>query len=647
MAFYSGRSWAFCHITPIKQRRCLVFLKHKFPLFLLLLLISICPVHMDALCFAGQNVPVEIVTCTGLSPDTFLTSWNLAGPVRVFERNADASDIDRQMSVFKMPPPDAETIRASIQSGSLNIMKKTYPWKVYRSGKNSIDLAEALDRRLFVFAYAYTEIVMEDSQTVITGLGSDDAIRVWLNDELVHENWTERQLNEDDDLFSLHMKKGRNSLLLHVQNREYDWGFAFRPLSRKSLPEILVEQAAQGDLDAMQFLISMKTGLNATVENGLNAVNAAKLNGRQKALELLVSSDADTSLVMPPLASIADFTLSRRIDQNAPGIAVLVARNGSIVFKKGYGLAHAEKGIQIKPETIFRIGSVTKQFVASAILKLKETGMLSLDDRLDKYIPDFPRGNEVSIHHLLTHTSGIRTYTSTPDFMSKVTQYIDPDSVVSHIKTLGFSFDPGSSWEYSNSGYFLLGMILQKITGLTWGDYLEKIFFDPLGMDHTGVYSNGTVYENEATGYSYGDEKASIALDWNMSRAGGAGALYSNVRDLFLWNEGIFKGGILSQASLDAAFTPVRLNDGTTPAPLGNSGYGYGWSIGTVRGLKEIGHSGGLNGFNTHLLRYPEQDLTVAVLCNCLPNMPGLSPAQISRELASLFLWQEMESPDR
>lgn len=320
------------------------------------------------------------------------------------------------------------------------------------------------------------------------------------------------------------------------------------------------------------------------------------------------------------------------------GVAVLVARDGKIVFQGGFGLADLERKTPVTVETKFRIGSITKQFTAAAILKLAEQGKLAVTDPLSKFFPDFPRGGEVTLRHLLTHTSGIHSYTDKPDFLAKVSQPIAPAALVESFKNDPPDFAPGAGFHYDNSGYFLLGEIVAKISGKPFGEYLRATFFEPLGMKDTGVFVNANPPAGMARGYSAVDGKITPALDWNMSWAGGAGALYSTVGDLFRWDEALFGGRVVNEASFQAATTPVVL-----PPNVDGMKYGYGLVMSEFKRLPTIGHSGGLNGWSSDLLRLPEQHCTVVALANASPPPPELAPAKISHALAEKLLADEIK----
>lgn len=334
-------------------------------------------------------------------------------------------------------------------------------------------------------------------------------------------------------------------------------------------------------------------------------------------------------------AQKADALLSGLIETNEPGLSVLVAQNGKILFEKGYGLADREHHVPVIPQTTFRIGSIGKQFTASAILKLQEKKKLSINDKLSKYFPDFPRGDEVTLRHLLTHTSGIHSYTEKDGFIEGVTSAIKPDDLINSFKNDPYDFDPGKKWHYNNSGYFLLGRIVEKVSGQSYGDFLQKNFFQPLGMTNTGVYRAHLGLPHEAMGYWLEGAVFTNAVNWDMSWAGGAGTLYSTVEDLFRWNEGIFNGRVLDAASLDAAFTPVKQYENQLNS---DSGYGLGWFIYRHRGLREISHAGGLNGYHSFLLRVPEEKFTVTVLANADPGRTHAMPDLLALRLADIFL---------
>ena len=322
------------------------------------------------------------------------------------------------------------------------------------------------------------------------------------------------------------------------------------------------------------------------------------------------------------------------IEANDPGLAVLAAQDGKILFEKGCGLADQEHHVPVIPQTTFLIGSVTKQFTASAILKLQEEGKLSVNDKLSKYIPGFPRGNEVTLRQLLTHTSGIHNYNDDPGFFDRATNDTT-EAFIEAMKQEPYDFDPGTKWSYVNSGYMVLGYIVAKVSGQSYGDFLRENFFQPLGMTNTGVFRAQLALPHEALGYSLGTNGFKPELNSDSSWAGGAGALYSTVEDLYRWNEGIFNGRVLDTASLKAAFTPVKMCENQVNS---DSGYGFGWSIKRYRKLPVIWHAGGVDGFRSILLRLPGEAFTVTILANAGPGRTNAILEVLAAQLMNIYL---------
>jgi len=332
-----------------------------------------------------------------------------------------------------------------------------------------------------------------------------------------------------------------------------------------------------------------------------------------------------------------DNYMSTMTGESTPGAAVLVARDGKIIFSKGYGMANIAQGQAVTPETAFRIGSVSKQFTAAAIMRLMEAGKLKLDDTLSRFYPDFPKGDKVTFYHLLTHTSGIRSYTDEPEFMGAVTRRCNADSLIAKIAKKPYDFEPGTSWHYNNSAYFILGELIAKISEKSYADFLNDTFFKPLGMQHTDVYSRKNRPGIEATGYSQFSGNTEPALNWDMGWAGGAGVLYSTVGDLFLWTQALMDGRVLSSEWKEKAFTPATLNNGSKAETRLGGDYGFGWLMAETNGKKRIGHGGGLHGFLSDLNFFPDENVVVVVLTNISPT-ETLIPGRISAEIyASLF----------
>jgi CubicO group peptidase (beta-lactamase class C family) len=322
-----------------------------------------------------------------------------------------------------------------------------------------------------------------------------------------------------------------------------------------------------------------------------------------------------------------------------PGAAVLIARDGKVLFQAGFGLADIAKKTPITPETKFRIGSVTKQFTAAAILRLADEGKLSLMDPLSNFFPGFTYGDVITVHHLLTHTSGIRSYTDQPDFMAHVTKPVSPEELISRIRQYVPEFIPSSRFHYNNSAYFLAGEIVARVSGKPFAAYLRETFFEPLGMKDTGIYVNASPPPGVAVGYAIEGGKANPVIDWDMSWAGGAGALYSTVGDLMRWNEGLYSGKVIKEASLKLQTSPISLPEG-----VDGMRYGCGLIVSEYHGLPMLSHSGGLHGWSSDLLWLPEQRCTVVTLVNAMPSAPGHDPSTLTRGLVDEFLAEEIRN---
>jgi CubicO group peptidase (beta-lactamase class C family) len=300
---------------------------------------------------------------------------------------------------------------------------------------------------------------------------------------------------------------------------------------------------------------------------------------------------------------------------------VLVAQDGKVLLDKGYGFANLEWQVPNTPTTKFRLGSITKQFTAASILLLEERGKLKVEDPVKKYMPDAPAAwDKVTIFHVLTHTSGIPSFTSFPEFRSKEAQAMTPQQLVDWFRDKPLEFEPGTKWNYSNSGYVLLGYLIEKISGQSYIDFLQQNIFTPLGMKDSGYDSNSTVIAHRAAGYAPGKDGPENAGFVHMSIPFSAGALYSTTEDLLRWEQGLFGGKVLKPESLVKMTTPFKQD------------YAFGLAVLTRNGHKVITHDGGIEGFNTSLAYYPDDKLVVAVLAN----LNGQVPGQLTGRLAQV-----------
>lgn len=301
-----------------------------------------------------------------------------------------------------------------------------------------------------------------------------------------------------------------------------------------------------------------------------------------------------------------------------PGAAIIVTKNGKAIFRKGYGMADLGAKQAIDPNMVFRLGSITKQFTATAILMLAEQGKLSTSDDIRKYLPDFPdKGKTITIEHLLTHTSGIPSYTGQLKFQANMAQDMTVDGMIATFKDLPLEFTPGDRFAYNNSGYFLLGAIIEKVSGMRYADFVAARIFTPLGMQHAAYEGHERTPFVQAQGYSRKDEAFVRAAPISMTQPYAAGSLVSTVDDLARWDQALTSGKLLSQASWKQAFTPYTTTDKQS------TGYGYGWDIGTLQGSATIAHGGGINGFATYAVRLPKEGVYVAVLSNSDSGLPS------------------------
>ncbi len=307
------------------------------------------------------------------------------------------------------------------------------------------------------------------------------------------------------------------------------------------------------------------------------------------------------------LASKLDALLSGYQKNRAFIGSALIAKDGKVILEKGYGMANIELDVPNGPDTKFRLGSITKQFTATAILQLEEQGKLSVTDNACKYLPECPESwKAITIHQLLSHTSGIPSYTDGPEFAQPKMMRIPlkPVEILMLTKDKPLEFQPGEKWKYDNSGYIFLGVIIEKVSGEKYADYLKKHIFGVLEMQDSGYDDSRIVLKNRAQGYRSAGNEFRNADYLDMSLPYAAGSLYSTVNDLYRWDRALYADKVLSKASREKMWTPVKNN------------YAYGWITGQTHKHKQVSHGGGINGFATFIARYPDDDAVVIVLSN-------------------------------
>lgn len=313
---------------------------------------------------------------------------------------------------------------------------------------------------------------------------------------------------------------------------------------------------------------------------------------------------------------------------NEPGAAIIITKNGKEIYSKGFGMANLELNVPMKPEMIFRLGSITKQFTAVSILLLEEQGKLSIKDNICKYLPEYPTHDDViSIENLLTHTSGIPSFTSFPNGFEIEQMKLTTVELLDLFKDKPLDFKPGERFAYSNSGYAVLGAIIESVSKMSYEEFIEREVFEKLGMKYSSYDHPEEVIKNKISGYNKDSLEYKKADYSTMCAPFSAGALRSNVKDLAIWNKAIHEGQLISVENLSRAFMPFELNSGEL------SNYGFGWSSKSFLNHQLYHHGGGIFGFLTSGFYFPEKDIYVAVLSNNTSSNPELVNFLISTKL--------------
>ncbi len=361
----------------------------------------------------------------------------------------------------------------------------------------------------------------------------------------------------------------------------------------------------------MKTVWKMRLMASALVSVGMLSTTGLVFAEQGKAQTSTQSSAQSSEQVSSPLIKQLDAIASKYYPADQPGASVLVMKEGKVLLRKGYGLAKVEDKQVIRPEYVFRLGSITKQFTAVAIMQLVDQGKLSLDDPLTKFFPEFTEtAKKVTVEHLLTHTSGIPSYTSKPGFIAMMGQDRTVQQMLEMMRRDRLEFEPGSAWKYNNSGYFILGAIIENVSGETYADYVAKHIFEPLGMRDSAYEGYARSKQTSVSGYTAKDKNFQLTPTISMTIPYAAGALTSNVDDMAKWDSAIASGKLLKAESWKRVFTDYRLSSGQT------TNYGYGWEIGALEGKKMYAHSGGINGFRTHALSLPTEKIYAVVLVN-------------------------------
>ena len=331
------------------------------------------------------------------------------------------------------------------------------------------------------------------------------------------------------------------------------------------------------------------------------------------------------------LAARIDATVARYYKADGPGATLIVVKDGKTVLRKAYGMADVAAKVPMRPDATLRLGSLTKQFTAVAIMMLVDEGKLATTDPIARFLPDYPtQGRLITVEHLLTHTSGIVSYTGKPDFLSLAQHDMTVPQMIDYFKNDPVEFAPGTRYAYNNSGYFLLGAIIEKLSGQSYAKFVEQRIFVPLGMEHTAYEGHERALTLRALGHEKTDKGYRPGQPLSMSQPFAAGALVSTVDDLARWDAAITAGELLKPASWKQVFTAYRLADGKSTS------YGYGWDVGSLRGVPSVAHGGNINGFATYAVRIPQEKVYVALLTNSEDGMAA--PSTVASQAAAVAI---------
>jgi D-alanyl-D-alanine carboxypeptidase len=354
----------------------------------------------------------------------------------------------------------------------------------------------------------------------------------------------------------------------------------------------------------------------------MRTITAVLLTALNVSLHPLLADDID------------DYVAKEMQKQNVPGLSLAIVKDGKVTKAKGYGLANVELAVPATERTAYQWASITKQFTGAAIQMLAVDEKLKIDDLLTKYYPTAPPAwSNMTLRHLLTHTSGIKSYTSIPGFGKNPRKDYTGEEIIDLVRRLPLEFKPGERHNYSNTGYFLLGYVVEKVSGLNYGEFVAARIFRPLKMETASFNDRSRIIPNRASGYVTVDRKLQNAEFVSPSQPFAAGGLIGTVLDLAKWDAALYSDVLLPRAARDEMWTPVKLNSGETFP------YGFGWSFGEFRDRLYMAHGGGIPGFSTYIARFTKEKVTVIVLMNS-----GGDAQKIANQIAGMEIF---DSPKR
>lgn len=579
------------------------------------LLTKICNIVIGiALLTFPSKTTAQTAKYTGLESGTFMQRWLVLGPIPAFQDESIIKDLDAQKEAFELEQLPVEEYDNIKEGKSVNISDKTYQWEYLDSKDQIVDLDKQYNGVDFAIAYACADITMANPEKVLLGVGSDDGIKIWLNGELVHQNWVGRAVNQDDDLVTLNMKKGNNRLILKVQDMKQGWSFCCRPLSDEQVSDLFPAAVLNGALDRIKMFIGTGINVNKKNEVGFTPLHLARIYNQSDAAKCLIDYGADTTIKIPAPANPEH--IPEYLDQlvpklmtiyNVPGVSIAGIENGKIAWDRQYGVLLAGSEKKVDRNTIFEACSMSKPVLTYLALKLVEQGKLDLDrplvEYLDKpYLENQPLHKLITARMVLSHTSGF------PNWRKGGWQSGNP---------LIVEFEPGTKFGYSGEGFLYLQRVIEHITGTSYCEYADKKLLKPLGL----ILSNHEWQENyrdiAAASHNVQGEGQPYKDRFLFESAVSAYSLYCTPTEYAKFILEILKpdrsaAHSLSAQSLDLMFTRTTktgwkqtlrscsvMND--------TLWYGLGWVIETTANGDRISHSG-FNGYLFNQCCYSEFD---------------------------------------
>jgi CubicO group peptidase (beta-lactamase class C family) len=569
---------------------------------------------------------------TELESGTFMQRWLLLGPIPAFQEELSNRDIDSQKATFEQELLPVEEYDGIKEGKSVNISGKTYLWKFLDSDDKIVDLDKQYNGADFAIAYACADITLANPEKVLLGIGSDDGVKIWLNGELVHQKWAARPVNQDDDLVTLNMKKGKNRLVIKVQDMQYDWGFCCRPLGDEQISEHFLAAIREGNLDHIKMFIETGINVNRKNEIGFTPLHLAWIYQQNDVAKCLIEYGADTTVQMPAPADPDH--IPEYLDQlvpklmsvyNVPGVSIVGIKNGEIAWDRQYGVLRAGSEKKVDRNTIFEACSMTKPVLAYLALKLVEQGKLDLDrplvEYLDKpYLEDQPLHKRITARMVLSHTSGF------PNWRPGGWQSSNP---------LIVEFEPGTKFGYSGEGFLYLQRVIEHITSMQYCEYADKELFKPLGLtlsshEWQASYRDIAAVHHNAQGQGQPDSNRYIS-----DIAVAASSLYCTPTEYAKFIVEILKTDrsapySLNAHSLNLMFTRTTNTGWKSTLRSGSIiddtlWFGLGWVIERTKSGDRISHSG-FNGYLFGQTCYTEFDrnkgIGIVIMTNAIGGYP-------------------------